>query len=109
MSDSDCSEDDDCIRRTDDAIRAEYDWSEVAPSTAVVETVAVVADEPPTELRPLQETVDSDALDTLVASDGIDSPDGDVSVSFTLAGQDVLVESDGTVAVWPETADDRPE
>ncbi|WP_368410903.1 HalOD1 output domain-containing protein [Halomarina pelagica] len=52
------------------AIQAEFDWSEVTPSTAVVEMVAIAANREPTVLEPRSETIDPDALDMLIRSMG---------------------------------------
>ncbi|WP_313692337.1 HalOD1 output domain-containing protein [Halorarum halobium] len=86
------------------AIQAEFDWSVVTPSTAVVETVAIAAACEPTVLEPLYETVDPDALDTLIRSIGTDSKDGDATVTFALDGYQVTVERDGRVDVRPHEA-----
>jgi hypothetical protein len=60
-------------------------------SERVIRTISTAADSDPTELPPLYDAIDPDALDALVErmSDG--------SVSFAYAGYDVTVESDGTV------------
>lgn len=86
---------------TDGGIRAEYDWSGVAPSLAVVETIAIALDREPTTIEPLFESVDLDALDRLVRSDGFPSPDDGPSVRFTHAGHDVTVHAGGTVVTRP--------
>lgn len=101
-------------RRSDDggastnvrgSIRAEFDWSEVTPSTAVIESVAIAADREPTAIEPLYETVDPDALDALIRSGGSNSTDGDAaSVTFALDGFEVTVQRGGTVVVRPDEA-----
>lgn len=85
----------------DGVIRAEFDWSATAPSNAVVEAVATASDREPTAIEPLYGSVDPDALDALVRSNGTDSEDGDASVSFEHAGHDVTVHNDGSVVVRP--------
>ena len=87
-----------------ESIRAEFDWSVVPPSTAVVETVAIAADREPTGLEPLYETIDPDALDTLIRSMGTNSTDGDATVTFTLDGYQVTVQRDGSVVIRPDKA-----
>ena len=79
---------------------AAYDWSTTEPSWAVVQAVAVATDTDPTELVPLYDSVDTDALDALLlrARNGNNSP---VSVSFSFAGRSVTVDSDGDVVVRP--------
>lgn len=91
------------------AIRAEFDWSVIPPSTAVVETVAIAADREPTVLEPLYETLDPDALDALMRSGGTDSTDGDATVTFALDGYQVTVERGGTVVVRPDEAREESE
>ena len=38
--------------------RMEFDWTEIAPSTAVIELLAEESGQDPTELEPLYESVD---------------------------------------------------
>jgi len=76
---------------------AEYDWSVERPSAAVVETVAAVTNRRPEDLEPLYQTVDPDALDSLLRRDTAGSGDGEVSVSFAYAGQTVTVRRNGSV------------
>jgi hypothetical protein len=85
------------------AIRGEYDWTSTAPSTAVIETVAIACNRKPTRLEPLYEAVDPDALDALVRSSG-DSPVADGTVTFEVADKSVTVHSGGTVVVRPVEA-----
>ena len=83
-------------------IRAEFDWSDVPPSIAIIETVAIAANREPTGLEPLHETVDSDALDTLIRSVGTNSSDGDATVTFGFDGHEVTVQCGGSVVVRPD-------
>lgn len=74
------------------------------PSTTserVVQLVAATTGRDPLQLPILHDVVDPDALDTLVAemSDG--------QVSFTYAGQDVTITSDGEITL-EETSSVRP-
>ena len=77
--------------------RAEYDWSRVKPSTAVVELVASINDEDPTDLEPLYEYVDPDALDTLFDSERASSTS---RFTFEFGSNTTTVHGDGTVAVY---------
>ena len=86
---------------TDDAIRAEYDWTATTPSTAVIEKFAIASDREPTGIEPLYEVIDSDALNALVRSNGTDSVGGGTTVSFEFAGQSVTVHGGGAVVVRP--------
>lgn len=76
-----------------------FDWDGISqPSTAVAEAVATATDREPTELTPIYESIDSDALDTLVvpAEDG----GGDsVHITFRYEGVDVVVDSHRGVEV----------
>jgi hypothetical protein len=80
-------------------VQAEYDWSAVTPSTAVVETLAVAMDREPTKITPLYESVDPDALDTLVSQDRKASSAGNSTVSFHHDGHEVTVDAAGTIIV----------
>jgi hypothetical protein len=66
-------------------------------STAVVEAIASIRHCEPTDLEPLYNSVDSDALDAII--DGSD--DGSVTVSLVANGLEVAVGSDGTVEIEP--------
>lgn len=74
--------------------RTEHDWSEVDPTTAVVESVASVCGCDPVALEPMTESIDPDALNRFVRS-----TDAGANVSFRYASHDVTVRSDGDIAV----------
>lgn len=76
--------------------------SETPPSICVVETVSDALEADPTELGPLYEAVDPDALDAL-----FEPPERFTSgrVTFTFEGCTVTVDADGWVAVSPGTDD----
>lgn len=103
MPESDGPDDDESPVDAGGPIRAEFDWSDVPPSTAVIRTVAIAADRVPTGLESLYGTIDPEALDTLVRSMGTNSTDGDATVRFVFDGYRVTVRRDGTVAVRPDT------
>lgn len=70
-------------------------------STAVLEALEEVTGTDRLDLPPLYETIDSDALDRLVASlDGTDG-DGPATIEFSYAGHRVTVTDDGDVSVTP--------
>lgn len=73
----------------------------ITPSNAVVEAVAVVADQQPTELPALYDSVEPDALDLICRSDTKGQGERSIRVSFSYAGHEVCVGSDGEVAVDP--------
>ncbi|WP_410767275.1 HalOD1 output domain-containing protein [Haloferax sp. DFSO60] len=101
MTTFDNTEDNDPGTDADGVIRAEYDWSSLPPSTAVIETVAVAANCEPTALEPLYNTVDPDALDALLGSSDFHSTDGLTTVSFEFAGHSVTVQANGVVIAQP--------
>ena len=80
----------------DGTVRTTHDWSEITPSTGVIETIAVAANCEPTAIEPLYETLDPDALDAVIQSGA-----GGTTVQFVFAGYDVTVHSNGAVAVTP--------
>lgn len=77
----------------DGRYRARYDSRETTPSMAVVGTVASVRGVPPESIRPMYDSIDTDALNGLVT----DARVGPVSVTFPFGGYDVTVTSDGFV------------
>ncbi|WP_255196534.1 HalOD1 output domain-containing protein [Halorarius litoreus] len=85
----------------DGVIQAEFDWSSLAPSIAVIEAVAIAADREPTALDPLHEAVDTDALNALLTPREKHPTDGITTVSFEFAGRTVTVQSNGEVVVRP--------
>lgn len=101
MTTSDRGEDHGSVTDADGVIRAEYDWSSVTPSTGVIETVAIAKNSEPTALEPLYNSVDADALDALLDSDGLHSADGVATVSFAFAGYDVTVQNNGVIVIQP--------
>ncbi|MFB6170967.1 MAG: HalOD1 output domain-containing protein [Haloarculaceae archaeon] len=91
----------------DDVQPIRYGWHQHDhPSTAVVEAVAAATGRRIDDLPPLQETVNADSLDELLTGEARGS-DGELTVTFTYVGVDVVVSRDGTVAVHPDSTDDR--
>ena len=74
-----------------------FDWTEIAPSTAVVELLAEELGQDPTELDPLYETIDTEALDRLVSSNGTNPDDHTLAVSFSFNGYAINIQSGGLV------------
>lgn len=80
-------------------LSSRYDWGEITPSNAVIEVVAAVTDQQPSELPALYEAIEPDALD-LICSNGTNGRSGGgIRVTFPYAGHEVTVGSDGEVAV----------
>ena len=89
---------------TGETVRAEYEWSSTAPSTGVVETIASATDRDPTTLDPLFETIDLEALDTLVGTDERTTA-GETVVSFQFSDREITVSSTGEVVVRAESSE----
>lgn len=85
----------------DDVFQVEYDWSNISPSTAVAETIAVVVDRDPTSLDPLYEWVEPDALDSIMSSNEAGSTDQNIVISFTFYDLSITVDAQGEVVVRP--------
>ena len=66
-----------------------------SPSEAIVERVAKADGVDPTDLRPLYEVIDPDALDMFVSTAG--SRNTDAQVQFEYQGYHVTVTADGVV------------
>lgn len=64
---------------------------------SIIQMVADASDTRVEALPPLTDIIDPDALDTIATSD----LPGDVTVTFTYTGRDVLVRSGNTVYVKP--------
>ena len=77
----------------------------VAPSQAVVERIAALENVGPTELDPLYEAIDSDALDTLVGAAGY--RDSTLQIEFTYHGYTVTVTGEGVIHIDEEGAFER--
>lgn len=66
----------------------------VAPSQAIVERVADIEGVDHTDLEPLYNSIDPDALDNLVGQTGTS-----MQIEFVYEGFDVTVSGDGEIAV----------
>lgn len=88
------------VETSDGTIHHQFDWSNVPPSTAVVETIADAAGCDPVDINVLHDAVDPDALDTLLQAE-TDTDSEATHVSFIYAGFDVVLRSDGTLLIHP--------
>lgn len=78
------------------------DWREHdSPCTAIVEVVAAATGREPTDLPPLYESIETDALDALVSA----STDESTRVTFDYAGVEVTVRSHGEFEVRTDGAE----
>lgn len=76
--------------------RRTYDWTEIHPTTAIIETVAQSLDRDPVELGQLSSAIDTDAVDALLMN--AQRPEKkDVVLSFTYEDHDVTAKSTGRV------------
>ncbi len=97
MPDNDLPSDTPNYRTSGPEVSKQFDFTDTAPSQAVVRAVSAVTDAEPTSLEPLYETVDPEALDQLLRS-------GDAGMELTVRYLDyhVTLSGDGTVAVYPD-------
>lgn len=80
-----------------------HSWAESEqPSVAIVEAVSAATGRQITELPPLQEGADPDAVDALLTG----GQSSQLRISFSYAGTSVVVEADGTIEVRSEAADE---
>lgn len=73
-----------------------YDWEDVTPSVAIVETVSVAANVDPIDLPTLNDVIDTDALDMICVNE---TRETELTLSFVYAGHEVTLLGDGTVIV----------
>lgn len=89
---------------TDGTIKT-FDWDEsLQPSTAVVEAVAAATDRDATELEPIHESVDADALDKLIDPAG--GQDDPMQISFRYEGVAVVLDNHRGIEIRSVPADD---
>lgn len=74
---------------------ATFEGSADAVSHTIVQRIAELTEREATQLPPLYEAVDPDALDRLV--DSVSPAATSLSIQFTYAGRQVTVDADGTV------------
>ena len=83
-----------------DTYHHQYDWdSPEQLSSAIIAAVATVADTEPTELEPLYDCVDPDALDALFRPLSEDRPRSHGRLSFSLDEYEVAVHGHGEIIV----------
>ena len=91
------------LERNDDtgAYSISYDWSEVSPSTAIMESVSAIEGVDPVELDPLHRVLDPDALDELLARP-VCSESAPLEISFRYGSVDVVARRDGRIDLRPD-------
>lgn len=83
------------VEEQDDRYRVTYDPEHVTPSLAIITVVSKITNTSPLKLDPLYETIDGDAVDTLVTADR-----SSVSqLTFQYRGYDITVGSDAVIEV----------
>ena len=83
-----------------DTYHHQYDWdSPERLSSAIIAAVATVTDTEPTELEPLYDCVDPDALDALFRPLSEDRPRSHGRLSFSLDEYEVTVQGHGEIIV----------
>lgn len=90
-----------------DTYRAEFDSHDRPPSEAAVSAVATASDCDPLDLPPLFDTIDTEALDLLFASEGATTAGGMRTATFEYADYLVTVNRHGTVEVEPASSTDE--
>ncbi|MDS0282100.1 HalOD1 output domain-containing protein [Haloarcula onubensis] len=96
MSKTSVNSDSDVPPESGRTVRRTFDWSAVSPSAAVAEVIAETGDVEPSEVGPLYDVIDSDALDSLVRHR---DESADCVVTFPYAGMEVSVAGEGEVLV----------
>ena len=82
--------------------RLHHDWrSDESVTTTVIRGVAAVTNTPPTELDPLFEILDSDALGQIFRSTDSGCSRDDGWVSFQFNGCAVIVNATGEIEITP--------
>lgn len=84
--------------------RASFDPETTSASIAVIGALSEVLGTGPTDIEPLYETIDTDALDEIVHPRAAIA---DVEVSFILEGHNVTVTIDGTIEIEAQAVDVR--
>jgi hypothetical protein len=89
-------------------VDAQYEpGSPETPTAAIVQTLATAADTDPTEVAPLYEAIDTDALDRLFANHSGDAA-ADAVLSFTVETWNVFVRADGSIRICDATRPTDP-
>jgi len=94
----------DRIHREGDTVHGTFDWDVVAPSTAVLETVAFAVERDPMELDALYDAIDFDAFDALIDPAHSSRQRSELSIAFNYYDHSITAYSDGDVVVNPTTA-----
>jgi hypothetical protein len=87
-------------------VRRQFDFQGTDPSMAVIQTMADVTEQAPTELETLFDHIDPDSLNTLLLSSDNAGFEQATTVTFSVEDRTVSVASDGFVVVThPDTVE----
>lgn len=76
--------------------QTKHTWTDASePSVAIVEAIAAATNTPITDLQPLGDVLDTDALDALLRGPGGE----DLRIQFSYEGVEVSVGGDGDIVV----------
>lgn len=90
-------------QETDGQYRAAFDVPTVPPSLALASAIAGAMDADPTDIDPLYESLDPDALNALV---GEPRPTGDpIEITLYVENFEVTISNTGSISLEPQTAD----
>lgn len=89
-------------------IRQHFDWTaSESVSEAVIRAVAILSDKPPTELPPLYDAVDPDALNAIITDGVSTSEQGRVEITFSFNNYLVKITSAGDGYICPKDSEMR--
>lgn len=88
---------DDSRSESEPLVRTEYS-SDAPPSEAIVRALAAASGAEPTDLEPLYDSIETDALDALLG-DPVFGDGASLVVEFVTSGYRVVVRGDGHVSV----------
>lgn len=87
---------------------AKFDNSAVSPSTAVVSVVSEITENSATDIPPLYDVIEPDALDQIVSEQPSGRYCSEISVEFVYLAHTIHVTSSGVIkANPPDTQDDN--
>ena len=90
-------------RSRDQTLVESFDWTTAnTPSEAIVDVVSNVADVAPTDLPPLFESLDPDALDTLLTRTSDSRVPNETRIEFPFYQHRVVVKGNGRGYVYDE-------
>ncbi|MHC3437391.1 HalOD1 output domain-containing protein [Natrialbaceae archaeon A-gly3] len=83
--------------------RTSYDHEDTRVSSAVIQAIATARETTPSEMEPLYNVIDLEALDKIVEHANAKDRNGSLSMRFLIDGLEVNVCADGEVVVCDST------